>query len=249
MRVLRGGILSILLSILLSSGIYLGCGGGGGDSSVNDYEPTDTDVANTSTTSSNVALQLFSVGNSSLSLPLGNVSFDQVEPPFESAITSTPTSSCSEASLPSVTGTSFNGQLYGSTFNGDGSGVCTLKVDMTSNIMAATAACDLFYPGAGSFTQDMTIDGTVGASASISEVSDSVFQIYTEISSQGLQFYFKDSSDATKICDVVLNLADLATITISEGSATYSRSVSGCAEICNQAFSMSGSESGTLTTQ
>ena len=115
--------------------------------------------------------------------------------------------------------------------------------------MAETAVCDLFYPGAGSFTQDLTIDGTVGASASISEVSDSVFQIYTEISSQSLQFYFKDSSNNTKICDVVLNLADLATITVSSDSATYSRSVSGCAEICSQAFSVSGSESGTLTTQ
>ncbi len=225
-----------------------GCGGGSTSSSTADV--SESDAQDAASASANVALELFEQGAADLSLPPAvtdaGLNAWSLTPEPEPAITATATTSCSEGTLPTLTNPTIR-TISGSTFDADGTGSCSLAIASSDNLIEAVAECDLF--SSSETTGVFTIDGDIGASVSFAETGSSQYTIATEVSSNDLQFYFHDSSNATRVCDVVLNLMDVGVVTVEESSVTYTRNMSGCISFCDEAYSVSGSTSGTLQTE
>lgn len=247
MKNTRGLWTIFLIGVLVVQISFSGCGSSSdedSDSTASDSdtgtteEATSTDAEQAAEATSATVVTLLSTvlggGSTSLSVPtLLNASTSP-------EITVTPTSSCPEYSYTSPSTNAAT--IYGTDFASDGSGSCTVAVDLYNDTFqegtVAALSCDSF--SGGSATSYVTIDGGLGFSFNSIDTSadgDS-FGFTVGVYSQDLLFGFIENG-ATKLCSVVLRLYENDAITISDDSVTVDSEMSGCLSVCDSPFSVS----------
>lgn len=236
-----------LIGVLAVQISFSGCG----SSSDEDSDSTTSDSGTTTTaeatstdaeqsaeaTSATVATLLSTVlGGSSSSLSAPTLLYASSSP----EITVTPTSSCPEYSYTTPSGASAT--IYGTDLSSDGSGSCTVAVDLYNDTFqegtTAVLSCDSF--SGGSATSYVTIDGELGFGFNSIETSadgDS-FGFTVGVYSRDLLFSFIENG-ATKLCSVVLRLYENDSITVGTDSVRVDSEMSGCLSVCDSPFSVS----------
>lgn len=224
------------------------CGGGNNNTSVtttNDYSPTSTDVSNVADSSMNVIDSLSSSSSNNISASLKENMAESGVSLRQNAITTTTASSCSIDTFPSPNG-NITGTVEGSTLSGGGSGSFTLRLDVSDDGNSAQGVLDFNLFNASSMTEDLTFDGKLGTAEILTQISSTQFTAQKRILTQDFQVYFRDSSGATKICDVSENLLEQVALTIGSSTIDYQRTVSGCIGACGEFFSVDGGSSGSI---
>lgn len=214
-----------------------GCGGG-----------TSSGIIVSSTDAQNAADAVARVGIQAINLSLGSGAAMTLDPDysknaaatvFKTAFTATPTSSCSERSLPSLSSAARTTTLYGSQLTCQstaGSGSCTVSHEETgadtgraiidcSNLtvpveMSGSAICD-----------DVILDGEIGIDYTMSFSGDNT--------TFAIDFSSSDLMEARMGCDLGLAYTVNLTTNIS-GSGTVN--TNGCLAECGNAFTLSGSD-------
>ena len=222
--------IGVILIAFIIGGVA-GCGGsssggsggsGGADDATVTATSGDADAAYSEASDAITAALTSSQGGALLTKARGgNRKLAQAVDAVKSAITVTSTSSCSEGDVPNPSDNSET--VLGSDVFSGGTGSCAVSWDDGTTSFDILADCDSLSDGTD------TLDGKLGFAVTVSGNDFSL-----DVGSQDLTFTY-----ASGVCSLVANISIDVTVN-SNGSGSVG--ASGCLSLCEEAFSVSGSE-------
>lgn len=255
----------ITLMISMVSMVFMtiyGCGGGsdssnsnvggdGGDGST--AAVTETQSQQIAAALAETTTKIFIGGGMfgyNAAAPLNSKSLPAMTPPVKAAsITVNATDYCISTPLVNVSSLTPLGSatMNGSDLGSDGRGTCSVKA-YGNDGDATFLLTDLMYNefSGGSAMDDVTLDGEMQLSTSLTQSVGNV-QVTGTMKADGLLVGFLEDG-STRVCEASpLEIQQNSNYQISGNSVSYTTQLSGCMKICDSAFDVSGTDSGSFT--